>query len=56
MSEAKAIYAEATVTLQGMPRGTIRKVNPESEWVRDKLAAGFLVEVPAPPKRDRRRT
>ncbi len=41
------IFVEATINMQGINRGQVRSVNPESPWVKENLAAGFLLRVTA---------
>ena len=45
---ARKIWVRATINLQGISQGDVRKVNPESPWVQEQITAGFLVEVDAP--------
>ncbi len=40
-----AIFVQATINMQGIARGQIRRVNPDVPWVKENLATGLLVQV-----------
>lgn len=42
---ARSVWVRATVNLQGISRGQVRKVDPDAPWVRDNLASGLLIRV-----------
>lgn len=42
-----SIWVRATINMQGINRDQLRAVNPDSTWVKENLAAGFLIRVNA---------